>query len=84
MRNCHRLMLLGGALLLCALVFLPLAGVAAPSSPLLLGLLMVGCCLLPVLLTVFGRDRESRGEEPQAGTKGTDSPGAKGDRKACH
>ncbi|MFO0842275.1 MAG: hypothetical protein U0797_07725 [Gemmataceae bacterium] len=85
MKNCHKPMMVGAILLLCAVLFLPLAGVTVPSSPLLLSLVMLGCCVLPMLLMVFWSGSDSEGREDEAKPKEGDQAGASGSRpKSCH
>lgn len=67
MTSHHVRMLIGCALVLGAVLLLPRFGYAAASGSLVFGLLMLVCCVGPMLfMALRGRreDDEGRGEEP--------------------
>lgn len=59
MKNCHRWMLACVAVAVILFVVLPRFGVAIAGASLIVPLLMVGCCVLPMLFMM----RSDRGNE---------------------
>lgn len=77
----HVRMLIGCALVLGAVLLLPRFGYGAASGSLVFGLLMLVCCVGPMLFMALRGRREddgSRGEEsPREGQKGDKHAGPK-------
>lgn len=52
MKNCNRYILIGCLLFMAAIVLLPTFGFNVSWTPLLFGVLMIGCCVLPMLFAL--------------------------------
>jgi hypothetical protein len=61
MKHCRPWMLIGCLGILALILLLPRLGVGAASGGLLLTLLMVGCCVLPMLLVLLPRGKDGTG-----------------------
>lgn len=80
MKNHHIRMLVGCVLIMGSILLLPRFGYGAATGSLVFGLLMLLCCVGPMLLMLFGDRREqdgSRSEEAGEGDRGDKTPGSK-------
>lgn len=88
MKSCHRPWMIVACVGIAVLLLLsPWLGVDTAGAGVLLTLLMVGCCVLPMLLIMAPRgEREGGGGAEKLGPSQTGLDGEKADEKvtSCH
>lgn len=89
MKSCHRpWMLVACASIAALLLLLPWLGVNAAGAGIFLTLLMVGCCVLPMLLIMAPRGEGKGGccgaEKPGPSQTGPDGEKADEKETSCH